>query len=98
MPAVDAKAAATEPPIVFDNVSLRFDRNANLTIDRIDLTVERGRFVSVIGPSGCGKSTLLNLSAGLLAPTGGEVRYIGEPLTRINTDIGYITQDPNLLP
>jgi NitT/TauT family transport system ATP-binding protein len=98
VPAVDAKAAATEPPIVFDNVSLRFDRNANLTIDRIDLTVERGRFVSVIGPSGCGKSTLLNLSAGLLRPTGGEVRYVGEPLTGINTEIGYITQDPNLLP
>jgi NitT/TauT family transport system ATP-binding protein len=93
-----APAANAEHPVVFDNVSLRFNQNENLTIDRINLTIRRGTFVSVIGPSGCGKSTLLNLSAGLLSPTEGEVRYAGKRLTGINTEVGYITQDPNLLP
>lgn len=85
-------------PVVFENVSLRFETNASLTIDEINLTVERGKFLSVIGPSGCGKTTLLNLIAGLLKPTEGEVRFGGEVVDGINTNVAYITQDPNLLP
>lgn len=85
-------------PVVFENVSLRFEANAGLTIDAVNLTVERGRFLSVIGPSGCGKTTLLNLVAGLLKPTTGQVRCAGRVVDGINTDVAYITQDPNLLP
>jgi NitT/TauT family transport system ATP-binding protein len=40
----------------------------------ITLHVKAGEFLSVVGPSGCGKSTLLQIAAGLLAPSGGEVR------------------------
>ena len=39
-----------------------------LALDRLDLTVGRGEFVSMVGPSGCGKSTLLKVLAGLLRP------------------------------
>src|SRR6185295_19864908 len=42
-----------------------------VALERIDLTVKKGEFVSLIGHSGCGKSTLLNLVAGLLQPTAG---------------------------
>jgi len=91
-------AAQSSHPVVFDNVSLRFTENTSLTIESVNLTVERGKFLSVIGPSGCGKSTLLNLIAGLLAPTEGEVRFGGKAVNGINTEVGYITQDPNLLP
>jgi NitT/TauT family transport system ATP-binding protein len=96
----NSNAASPSPvhPVVFDNVSLRFQGNAGLTIDAVSLRVERGKFLSVIGPSGCGKTTLLNLVAGLLKPTGGEVRCSGQVIDGINTDVGYITQDPNLLP
>jgi NitT/TauT family transport system ATP-binding protein len=96
----NANAASPSPlhPVVFDNVSLRFPGNASLTIDEVSLRVERGKFLSVIGPSGCGKTTLLNLVAGLLKPTEGEVRCSGTVIDGINTDVGYITQDPNLLP
>ena len=34
-------------------------------LDRIDLTVKKGEFLTIIGPSGCGKSTLLKLIAGI---------------------------------
>jgi NitT/TauT family transport system ATP-binding protein len=91
-------AAQSNYPVVFDNVSLRFDQNSALTIDKVSLAVERGKFLSVIGPSGCGKTTLLNLIAGLLKPTEGEVRFGGKAVNGINTDVSYITQDPNLLP
>src|SRR6201999_1881655 len=72
----------------FDNVSLRFTGNSNLTIDSVQLNVERGKFLSVIGPSGCGKTTLLNLAAGLLKPTTGTVHYEGTQVKDINTEVG----------
>ena len=57
----------------------------------VDLTVDRGEFVSVVGPSGCGKSTLLRLASGLDHVTGGELRVD-------STRVGYVFQDPTLLP
>jgi NitT/TauT family transport system ATP-binding protein len=60
--------------------------------------VDAGEFVSVVGPTGCGKSTLLNIAAGLLAPSGGEVRVFGEPLAAINRRAGYMFQAEALMP
>ncbi len=62
------------------------------------LRVRAGEFVSVVGPTGCGKSTLLNMAAGLLAPSAGEVRVFGQPLTGINTRAGYMFQSDALMP
>jgi ABC-type nitrate/sulfonate/bicarbonate transport system ATPase subunit len=45
-------------------------------LDRVDLTVETGEFVTVVGPSGCGKSTLFNILVGLTPPDGGAELYI----------------------
>ncbi|MGH3434397.1 MAG: ATP-binding cassette domain-containing protein, partial [Thermocrispum sp.] len=60
--------------------------------------VAHGELLAIVGPSGCGKSTLLNLSAGLMKPGTGEVRYRGSPLTGVNTEVSYTTQKDNLLP
>jgi NitT/TauT family transport system ATP-binding protein len=69
-----------------------------LALQDANLAIEKGEFVSFVGPSGCGKSTLLNMVAGIFQPTAGEVRYKGQIVSRINTDVGYMTQDDNLLP
>jgi NitT/TauT family transport system ATP-binding protein len=57
----------------------------------VDLTVDRGEFVSVVGPSGCGKSTLLRLASGLDSPTSGRVDVASKR-------VGFVFQDPTLLP
>jgi NitT/TauT family transport system ATP-binding protein len=44
----------------------------------IELTIERGEFVSLIGPSGCGKSTLLRLIGDLIRPSQGRVTVNGK--------------------
>src|SRR3546814_11360024 len=62
------------------------------------LSIAPGEFVSVVGPTGCGKSTLLNVGAGLLAPSSGQVKVFGQPLSGINTRAGYMFQGEALLP
>lgn len=69
-----------------------------LALDDVSFTVAEGEFVGLLGPSGCGKSTVLNLLAGLSKPSAGRVVHEGRPVRGINTAIGYITQDDNLLP
>ncbi len=69
-------------------------------LDRVDLDVERGSFVSVIGPSGAGKTTLLKVLGGLIDQTSGVVEIDGaapEEARRGNR-IGFVFQDPTLLP
>jgi NitT/TauT family transport system ATP-binding protein len=61
------------------------------------LEVHGGEFLSLIGPSGCGKSTLLRLLAGLEDPTGGTIRWRDGAPSR-GTDIGFVFQEPVLLP
>ena len=46
----------------------------------IDLEIGRGEMVALVGGSGSGKTTLLRQMIGLLAPTSGEIRLLGEPL------------------
>ncbi len=49
----------------------------------MSLQVRRGEIVSVIGPNGAGKTTLFNLLTGQLAPTSGEVRFLGQTVNRL---------------
>ncbi|MGN6585366.1 MAG: ABC transporter ATP-binding protein [Rhizobiaceae bacterium] len=63
----------------------------------IDLDVHEGEFVAVVGPSGCGKSTLMKLVAGLVTPTGGEIRIDGEKVVEPPDNVGIVFQSPVLL-
>lgn len=77
----------------------REDRSQRYTaVSDTSLAIAPGEFVSVVGPTGCGKSTLLNVSAGLLAPSSGQVRVFGQPLSGINARAGYMFQGEALLP
>ncbi|GER91093.1 ABC transporter ATP-binding protein [Dictyobacter vulcani] len=64
----------------------------------LDLTVGQGEFVSLIGPSGCGKSTLFNIVAGVDTPTTGAVAIEGDWQGERAGKVGYMPQQPLLLP
>jgi NitT/TauT family transport system ATP-binding protein len=67
-------------------------------IANVSFDVPPGKFVSVIGPSGCGKSTLLQMAAGLLKPTSGSVLHHGKLVAGVNSTIGFVPQQAQLLP
>ena len=76
------------------------DTNGNplYALDRVNLSVRRGEFISLIGPSGCGKTTLLRLMAGLDRPQSGEVLMEGAEIREPSSERGYIFQQPALFP
>jgi putative ABC transport system ATP-binding protein len=78
-----------------------------LALRDVDLDVGVGEMTLLVGPSGCGKTTLITVIAGLLRPTRGEVRVLGEDLRRLSDrrlarfradNIGLVFQQYNLLP
>ena len=68
-------------------------------VHEVDLSVERGEFISVIGPSGCGKSTLLRLIGDLTPPSSGTVSVNGKTpaRARLDRDYGMVFQSATLL-
>jgi ABC-2 type transport system ATP-binding protein len=63
----------------------------------VDLTVERGEIVAFLGPNGAGKSTTFELLLGLIRPTAGTVRVLGErPGGQVRNRIGAMLQTAGL--
>ena len=83
-----------------ENVGMTFETKKGdfVALERIDLTVKKGDFVSLIGHSGCGKSTLLNLVAGLLRPTEGGLLLAEREIAGPGPDRGVVFQNHSLLP
>ncbi|MCS3811126.1 ABC transporter ATP-binding protein [Xanthomonas sp. 4461] len=71
---------------------------ARSVLQDIELRVAPGEILGLIGPSGCGKSTLLRIVAGLERDYGGEVLLDGSRVQGIDRRIGFIFQEPRLLP
>ena len=97
----DAAGRTVESCLEFRGVGKDFDRGGLLTqaLSEVSFDVAAGEFVALVGPSGCGKSTLLGIAAGLARASRGSVLYRGAQLNgRVNTRVGLVTQNDNLLP
>ena len=83
------------PHIEVRDVSLIYNTPAGRVagVERASFDIEQSEFLCLVGPSGCGKSTLLNIIAGFLAPSSGEIRIGGKPVTGRGMDRGVVFQD-----
>ncbi|MCR5026816.1 MAG: ABC transporter ATP-binding protein [Methanobrevibacter sp.] len=87
------------------NVLKQYDDGKVTALNNINLSIEKGSFVSIIGPSGSGKSTLLNMLGALDSPDSGQVIINGVDLATQKDlsdfrrhEIGFVFQLHNLLP
>ncbi|MFW5680133.1 MAG: ABC transporter ATP-binding protein [Pseudomonadota bacterium] len=83
--------------LAIDNVHKRFPGGVT-ALQGIDLVVGEGEIVALVGTSGCGKSTLLRIVAGLEPASRGAVRLDGLPITGPEPRIGFVFQEPRLMP
>lgn len=116
---VRTQSYTASTPIVME----RFDKNAivargvemeyrsgdesSLVLRGIDLEIPQGEIQLLMGPSGSGKTTLLSILAGILTPTSGGVRLLGQEITSMSRqqlaqfrlkNLGFIFQGFNLFP
>ena len=81
------------------SITKRFGQT--VAVDRLDLEVADGEFVTLLGPSGCGKTTTLRMIAGLIEPTDGRVYFDADDVTFLpprKRNIGFVFQTPALFP
>jgi ABC-2 type transport system ATP-binding protein len=67
-------------------------------VNDLDMTIQAGETFGLIGPNGSGKTTLILLLAGLLRPTSGNIRVLGErpPNSKVAAKVGYMPQSSAL--
>ena len=101
MLSADTTPAHERPALIcLRQVSKRYSGEDGLitAIEDLDLSIYEEEFVSIIGPSGCGKTTILNLMAGLESSSEGTVMFHQSPVHGVPRAIGYVFQEPTLLP
>jgi len=93
-------ADASADTLKLRDIVKRFEKPGQgqiLVLDRVDMDVEGGAFVSLLGPSGCGKTTLMNVVSGLVEPNSGTMRRGDRDVSPNDLSLGYIFQEPRLL-
>lgn len=101
---IQTEKIATQPILMLKNISKSYDEKTTVLND-INLTLNKGEFVSIIGPSGAGKSTLLRCINRMIESSSGEVLFDNQDITLLNkkalrrerTKIGMIFQHYNLV-
>jgi len=83
--------------LTFRNVWVEY--GDKVVLEKLDISIADGAFVSIVGPSGAGKSTLLRLALGQEAPSRGVVELDGEPLrAEPGPDRGVVFQRYSVFP
>lgn len=82
----------------FDSVYFRYTDEGPWVLQGIQLLVQPGETLALVGPSGSGKSTLVHLLPRFFAPTRGEIRLDGHPLSEyrlqdLRRQLSYVGQD-----
>ncbi|HEX5465942.1 MAG TPA: ABC transporter ATP-binding protein [Candidatus Limnocylindrales bacterium] len=86
--------------IVVEHISRSFATPSGRleALDDVSFAVAEGSICALVGPNGCGKSTLLRIMGGLLPPDRGSVAIDGRPVSGPDPRVGFVFQEPRLLP
>ena len=95
--------------VQFENVSKIYTSGDHelRALDRVNFSLDAGKFVVILGPSGAGKSTLLNLLGGLDSPSEGTITVSGADISKLSDNaladyrastVGFVFQFYNLIP
>jgi ABC-type multidrug transport system ATPase subunit len=96
---VDATVDAGDTVIATRALTKRF-RGGQLAVDGLDLTVPAGSVFGFLGPNGSGKTTTIRMLMGLIEPTSGSARVLGQPMPRatrtVLPHVGALIEGPAL--
>ncbi|MEU4201901.1 dipeptide ABC transporter ATP-binding protein [Streptomyces sp. NPDC039022] len=98
---LDVRDLAKHYPLT-RGIVLRRQIGSVKAVDTVSFTLRKGETLGIVGESGCGKSTVAKLLVGLEKPTGGQILYRGEDITRLSgralkavrRNIQMVFQDP----
>jgi NitT/TauT family transport system ATP-binding protein len=90
--------APASPVVTLDDVGKTFASGV-VALERLNLDIRPGEFVTLLGPSGCGKSTALRLISGLSEPTRGSIDWTDKAgAAHAPGALGFVFQEPTLMP
>jgi ABC-2 type transport system ATP-binding protein len=90
----------TTDPIVVRGLVKRYD-DGKVAVDGLDLTVGQGQVFGLLGPNGAGKTTTMRMLLGLILPTEGEIRLLGQemrPGHPVLQRVGVLVEGPGFAP
>jgi ABC-type Mn2+/Zn2+ transport system ATPase subunit len=77
---------------VLDANHVTVDLGGKRILEDVSFWIPKGEFVCLCGPNGAGKSTFLKTVLGLVHPTSGEIKILGQPPKRGTRQVGYVPQ------
>ena len=82
----------SEPMVVVEQLIKQFGKLR--AVNNLNMTIFTGETYGLIGPNGSGKTTLIRMLVGLVRPTSGMIRIMGErmPSAKVSPHLGYMTQ------
>lgn len=99
--AAKAAISASGGRVELTELSKRYGTSEPPAVDRVNLDIEPGEFITLLGPSGSGKTTTLNMIVGFTEPTSGSIRLNGHDITRTpphKRNFGMVFQNYALFP
>jgi zinc/manganese transport system ATP-binding protein len=79
-----------EPVISLEHIEVQL--GGRPILQDVSLSINQGEFIVILGPNGAGKTTLIKLLLGLVKPSAGSVRLLGQAPRRGLREIGYVPQ------
>lgn len=99
-PVAGTASASAEGTVIATHALTKRFRGGQLAVDGLDLTVPAGSVFGFLGPNGSGKTTTIRMLMGLIEPTSGTARVLGQPMPRatraVLPHVGALIEGPAL--